>query len=72
VASLEQLSGFREDEVRAWHGMGPKAVDQLREALADRGMSFAAPAPSPKPTVFSQEVDRYMEAFEEPKGSTLG
>jgi uncharacterized protein YdhG (YjbR/CyaY superfamily) len=72
VASLEQLSGFREDEVRAWHGMGPKAVEQLRGALAGRGMSFARPALSPKPTVFSQEVDRYLEALEEPKRSTLG
>jgi hypothetical protein len=49
-----------------------KAVEQLREALADRGISFARPALAPNPTVFSQEVDRYLEALEEPKRSTLG
>jgi hypothetical protein len=42
VTSLEQLAGIREAEVRAWHGMGPRAIDELREALADRGMSFSA------------------------------
>jgi hypothetical protein len=40
---LEQLAGVREAEVLTLHGMGPKALDQLRSALAARGQSFAAP-----------------------------
>ena len=40
---LEQLAGVREAEVLPLHGMGPKALDQLRSALAARGQSFAAP-----------------------------
>jgi hypothetical protein len=42
-ARLEQLAGITEAEVLSLHGMGPKALDQLRSALAARGQSFAAP-----------------------------
>ncbi len=42
-ARLEQLTGITEAEVLRLHGMGPKALDQLRSALAARGQSFAAP-----------------------------
>ena len=38
---LEQLGGVSESEILKLHGMGPKALDQLRRALADRGLSFA-------------------------------
>jgi DNA-directed RNA polymerase alpha subunit len=38
---LEQFTQLSEAEVLQLHGMGPKAVDQLRRALADRGLSFA-------------------------------
>jgi uncharacterized protein YdhG (YjbR/CyaY superfamily) len=71
VTSLDQLSSFREDEVRAWHGMGPKAIDQLRQALAEGGMSFATPASKAKPPEPSQEVELYLAGLEEPKQSTL-
>jgi hypothetical protein len=40
---LEMFAGVREAEVLTLHGMGPKALDQLRSALAARGQSFAAP-----------------------------
>jgi len=39
---LEQLTVLSETEVRQLHGIGPKAVDQLRRALGARGLSFAA------------------------------
>jgi hypothetical protein len=42
-ARLEQLTEVTEDEVLKLHGMGPKACDQLRRALAARSQSFAAP-----------------------------
>ena len=38
---LDQLTKVTEAELRALHGMGPKAIAQLREALAQRGQTFA-------------------------------
>jgi len=38
---LEQLTGVREAELMRLHGMGPKALDQLRQALGAKGLSFA-------------------------------
>jgi hypothetical protein len=38
---LEQLAGVSEAELAKLHGMGPKALQQLRQALSDRGLSFA-------------------------------
>jgi DNA-binding transcriptional regulator YiaG len=38
---LEQLTTVTEAELRGMHGMGPKAIEQLRQALAVRGQSFA-------------------------------
>ena len=39
--SLEQLTELTEKELLALHGVGPKAVRILREALAERGQAFA-------------------------------
>jgi hypothetical protein len=38
---LEQLTEASEGELLRLHGMGPKASDELRGALAARGLSFA-------------------------------
>jgi hypothetical protein len=38
---LEQLTEVSEAELKQLHGMGPKALDQLRHALAAKGLSFA-------------------------------
>ncbi|MAU00452.1 MAG: DNA-binding protein [Anaerolineaceae bacterium] len=37
---LEQLTRVNEQELLALHGMGPKAMRLLREALAEKGWSF--------------------------------
>jgi DNA-directed RNA polymerase alpha subunit len=42
---LEQLTEVSEAELLKLHGMGPKAVGILREALAQRGLRFAASKP---------------------------
>lgn len=42
---LDQLTGVSEAEVTGWHGVGPKTLDQLRAALAARGLAFAAGQP---------------------------
>ena len=39
---LEQLSAVTEAEIARLHGIGPKALGQLRQALAERGVAFAA------------------------------
>lgn len=41
---LDQLTAVTEAELLKLHGMGPKAIGLLREALAARGLSFAEPA----------------------------
>ncbi|KZE51995.1 DNA-binding protein [Brevibacillus parabrevis] len=42
---LKQLTAVSEADVRKLHGMGPKALEQLRRALADKGMAFAETRP---------------------------
>jgi DNA-directed RNA polymerase alpha subunit len=37
---LEQLTSVSEAELLKLHGMGPKAIGQLREALAAKGLTF--------------------------------
>ncbi len=43
VYTLEDLSGWTERNVLALHGMGPKAIRILREAMAERGLAFRSP-----------------------------
>jgi hypothetical protein len=38
---LDQLADVRENDLLKLHGMGPKAMGMLREALAARGATFA-------------------------------
>ncbi|SFJ55376.1 DNA-binding protein [Thermoflavimicrobium dichotomicum] len=38
---LEQFTKLSEAEVLQLHGIGPKAMDQIRRALAAKGLSFA-------------------------------
>jgi predicted flap endonuclease-1-like 5' DNA nuclease len=48
---LEQLAALREADMLRLHGVGPKAVRLLRQALAERGLAFAdAPGEPRAPT----------------------
>lgn len=38
---LEQLAEVGERELLRLHGMGPKAIGRLRDALAEHGLAFA-------------------------------
>jgi hypothetical protein len=38
---LDELAEVGEAELHRLHGVGPKAVERLRQALAERGLSFA-------------------------------
>jgi len=37
---LEQLAKVSEAEIKELHGIGPNALDALRQALASEGLSF--------------------------------
>jgi hypothetical protein len=39
--SIEQLAGVPSAELAALHGVGPKALRIIREALADRGSALS-------------------------------
>ena len=41
ISRLEQLTGFTEAQIAALHGIGPNALQQLRQALAENGLSFS-------------------------------
>jgi DNA-directed RNA polymerase alpha subunit len=41
IVRLEQLTLMTESDLLKLHGMGPKALEALRRALAVRGLSFA-------------------------------
>ena len=41
IRDLDQLAGMTESELLELHGMGQKALGQLRLALAEKGESFA-------------------------------
>lgn len=40
---LEDLTKVTEKQIRRLHGIGPKALDQLRSAFRVRGLAFAGP-----------------------------
>lgn len=40
ITHLDQLTAMTERELAALHGMGPKALGLLRDALAANGQSF--------------------------------
>ena len=40
ITRLSQLTDHRDDELLKLHGMGPRAIKILRQALADQGLSF--------------------------------
>jgi len=42
IQHLNQLTKFSEAEIKHLHGIGPNALEQLRQALAANGLSFAA------------------------------
>ncbi|MCA0268915.1 MAG: RNA polymerase [Bacteroidetes bacterium] len=41
IVSMETLTAWRETDLAALHGMGPKGVRMLQEALATQGQALA-------------------------------
>jgi hypothetical protein len=44
VAKLEHLGSFTEKDIKDLHGMGPKALGKLKEAMSNDGIKFKADA----------------------------
>lgn len=40
IKNLKQLTKFSEAEIKQLHGVGPNATGKLRQALAEKGLSF--------------------------------
>lgn len=40
ITTLKKLSGFSEEDVLKFHGMGKASLPKLRAALAEQGLSF--------------------------------
>lgn len=51
IENLAQLTAISEAELLKLHGMGPKAIRHLRQALAEQGLTFAPDATSNLPEV---------------------
>jgi predicted flap endonuclease-1-like 5' DNA nuclease len=41
ITRLEEISKLSESELKQLHGIGPKAVKQLREAMEAKGLTFS-------------------------------
>ncbi len=41
IVRLDQVATYTEKQLLRLHGVGPKGIEQLRVALAERGLSFA-------------------------------
>ena len=41
IQRLDQLTHFTEAQIKQLHGIGPNALNALRQALADQGLAFA-------------------------------
>ena len=41
IQTLEQLTQYPESEIKKLHGIGPNALEKLRQALIDCGLSFS-------------------------------
>ena len=42
ITRLEQFTNFTEKDIKNLHGIGPKVMKELHEALAQRGLAFAS------------------------------
>jgi len=70
---LKQLTKVTEAELAQLHGMGPKALGILREALGEKRLSFAEPGSGKgeakkkaSPVSRADKVDEFMQSLDHP------
>lgn len=78
IRRLEQLTNLSEKEILRLHGMGPRALGILRQALADRGLSYKSEeeinvkkVDSKDSLTPSQHIDTHISEFSDWRGKTL-
>ncbi len=64
-SNLKQLTKVTEEELGKLHGMGPKALGVLREALKEKGLSFAKVVRT-KAEKDASAVDKFMKKLKHP------
>ena len=57
ITRLEQFTALSEAELLKLHGLGPKGITTIREAMSDQGLEFADPERSIK---VHEEADRLI------------
>ena len=67
IVSLIDLAGWSEPELAELHGVGPKVITILSNALGDAGKAFAADDRA----TGTAEVDAYLAAAPSPQSETL-
>lgn len=67
ILSMTDLAGWSEAELGELHGVGPKAITILGDALADVGKVFAVDSRAAD----RAEVDAYLDAAPSPQRETL-
>lgn len=71
ITRLSQLSSMTEASVAELHGVGPKAIRILREALAAQGKSFVGQGKASATNTMIKEVDEYLAKLPTDKQSAL-
>jgi uncharacterized protein YdhG (YjbR/CyaY superfamily) len=71
IQNLGQLSKFSEKEISELHGMGPKALGMLRDALKAKGLSFKTGARETlkkkgSPVSRTDKVDEFLRELHHP------
>ena len=59
---LEQLTGVTEADLLKLHGVGPKAIETLRQALEAKGLAFAEPVYDSPRDFVSIHIREYVES----------
>jgi deazaflavin-dependent oxidoreductase (nitroreductase family) len=59
---LEQFASVSEDDLLKLHGVGPKAIETLRQALADQGLAFAEPVYDSPRDFVTPHIREYVES----------
>jgi|GEM_PF-302833 len=69
ITSLQDAADRREADVAALHGVGPRAVAQLRAALARTGGTFRAQQPDDEDVA---AIDGWFADLDQPHATSLG
>ena len=64
ISTLAKLSKYSEREILKLHGVGPKSLPTLRQALQDAGLTFAEPVKNATSECFHATAVHMLEKFQ--------